>query len=229
MFVWRKNSGDHPVTQEDMNMFLLAHKAMRRDFPALAGIVRSLQPDQAARLKALGAVFDTIYCTVKMHHTGEDHDFCPVLTAKVKAFAVHEAALVQQHKGLMTMLKEMKADIVHLTAAQGSDFAELQGKLAAKLGALNDYVEGHLRYEERDMVGCAKTCLTYKELRDIGRRSVKKSPLRDIALALPWVLSASNDAERRALLNELPLPARLIYRFWWKPGYERKVRPLSAA
>ncbi len=228
MFVSRRNSKERPVTQDDMNMFLLAHKAMRRDIPALAGTVSALKPGDTTRLNALSDLFDTVYRTVKMHHTGEDDAVCPVLTEKVPSFAPHQAAIFQQHKGLMMMLKEMKGDVARLAVAEGSLFDAERSKLMPRLTALTGYVESHLRYEEGDMVSCARSCLTYKELRAMGKKSVRKSPLGDIAAALPWVLSAADDAERRAVLKEVPWGARLLYRFWWKPSYERKVRPLSA-
>ncbi len=220
---------DRLVSQQDMDMFLLAHKAMRRDIPALARIVRSLRPDQTDRLKALSGLFDVVYRTVRLHHTAEDRDICPALTAKVSAFAVHQAKLAEEHRLLMISLRESKEDIARLVTTKGDAFTQEQAKLASKMAWLEEYVERHLGHEERDMVPCAMTCMTYQELYTISRKTVRRNSKRDVAAAFPWVLSAASDAERRKFLADVPWPARLLYRFWWKPSYERKIRPLTAA
>ncbi len=220
---------DRLVTQHDMDMFLLAHKAMRRDIPTLAGTVRSLRPDQKDRMKALSGLFDIVYRTVRMHHTAEDQDICPVLTAKVSAFAVHQVKLAEEHRQLMASLGESIEDIGRLAAAKGEAFTQEQAKLASKMAWLEGYVESHLGHEERDMVPCAMTCMTYQELYAISRKAVRRNSKRDVAAAFPWVLSAASEAERTRFLSGVPWAARVLYRVWWKPGYERKVRPLSAA
>jgi hemerythrin-like domain-containing protein len=211
-----------------MDMFLLAHKAMRRDIPTLGKVVRSLRPGETARLNALAALFDVLYRTVRMHHTAEDHDICPALTAKVSAFAVHQAALAEQHRQLMTSLRELAGEISKMRESRGEEFLQAQARLASSMTWLEGYVESHLGYEERDMVPCAMTCMTYGELYAISRKAVRRNSKRDVAAALPWVLSAATEEERKQFLSDIPLPARLLYRAWWKPSYERKVRPLSA-
>ena len=105
----------------------------------------------------------------------------------------------------------------------------IRDELASKLIALLDFLEGHIGHEEQDLVSCAKTCITYRELRGIEKEGGKKIPINDLALVLPWVVAAANETERPKVMAILLLPVRLVYRFWWRWKFERMSNPLTTA
>ncbi len=102
--------------------------------------------------------------------------------------------------------REVKEDFDLLAQAGNEDFIQQRDVLAAKMVALRDFLEGHMDHEEQDLVGCAKSCLSFRELRDLENRGGRRIPIKDLSLVLPWVVSVANDAERRNVMSILPCP-----------------------
>ena len=202
---------------------------MRNDVRAFADVVPGLQPGQRDRTRRLSSWFYFVQRTVELHHEGEDRDLCPLLTAKDPSFAHHQVRIIEDHKRLKAEMREVKQALELLAQAQDGEFVGQRDELASKLSALLDFLEGHIGHEEQDLVSCAKTCITYRELRGIEREGGKKIPIKDLALVLPWVVAAANETERRKLMAALPLPVRLVYRFWWRWRFERMNSPLTIA
>ncbi len=207
---------DRLITQEDLDLFLLVHRATRNDVRAFADVVPGLQPSQGDRAKAL-------------HHEAEDKDFCPLLTEKDPSFGRHQERIARDHQELLVRIGEVKQDFDLLAQAGNEDFIQQRDVLAPKMVALRDFLEGHMDHEEQDLVGCAKSCLTFRELRDLENKGGRRIPIKDLSLVLPWVVSVANDAERRNVMSILPLPVRLLYRFWWRARFDRKMNPLTTS
>ena len=60
-----------------------------------------------------------------------------------------------------------------------------------------------------------------KEQLDFEKKLQKTTPRQHLALALPWILSALDEAEFQKLYAALPAPLRVLYRLSWKNKYER--------
>jgi hemerythrin-like domain-containing protein len=202
---------------------------MRKDVRAFADVAPSLQPGQKDRVKSIGDWFYFIHRTVQIHHEGEDRDFCPLLTEKDPSFAVHQEKIFKDHQQLVAQMREVKLDLDRLAESQDEDFPRRRDELATKLVALRDFLEGHMEHEEEDLVSCAKSCMTVRELRGIENEGGRRIPIRDLALVLPWVMAVADDSERQSVMSLLPLPARYLYRFWWKGRFERMTNPLLTA
>ena len=220
---------DRLITQEDLDLFLLVHKAMRNDVRAFADVVPGLQPGQSDRVRRLSNWLYFVQRTVELHHEGEDRDFCPLLTERDSSFAHHQARIVADHKRLKAQMREVKQALELLAQAEDGDFVRQRDELAGKFIALRDFLEGNIEHEEQDLVSCAKSCITYQELRGIEREGGKKIPIKDLGLVLPWVVAAANETERQKIMTVLPLPVRLVYRFWWRRRFERMSSPLTIA
>ena len=210
-------------------MFLLVHRAMRNDVRAFADVVPGLQPGVSDRVRRLSDWFYFVQRTVELHHEGGDDDLCPLLTRRVPSFATHQAKILEDHKCLKAQIGEVKQGLELLAQAQDEEFAQQRNELVGKLAALRDFLDGHIEHEEQDLVSCAKSCITYRELRGIERDGGRRIPIKDLALVLPWVVAAANETERRKAMAMLPLPVRLVYRFWWRRRFERMGSPLAAA
>ena len=210
-------------------MFILVHRAMRNDVRAFADVVPGLQPGVRDRVRRLSDWFYFLLRTVELHHEGEDEDLCPLLTRRVPSFAHHQARIAEDHKRLRAQMGEVKQDLELLAQSQDGDFVQRRDELAGKLVSLRDFLDRHVEHEEQDLVSCAKSCLTFRELRGIERDGGRKIPIKDLALVLPWVVAAANETERRKAMAMLPLPVRLVYRFWWRWKFERMSSPLTTA
>ena len=222
-------SEDRLITQEDLDLFLLVHRAMLNDVRAFARVVPGLQPGESDRVRSLSNWFYFVQRTVELHHEGEDRDLCPLLTVKDPSFAQHQARIVKDHTRLKAEMGEVKQDLDLLAQDQDGDFVRQRDELASKFNAVLEFLEGHIGHEEEDLVSCAKSCITYRELRHIEREGGKKTPIKDLALVLPWIVAAGDETERRKVMAVLPLPLRLVYRFWWRPRFERMSNPLTTA
>lgn len=89
-------------------------------------------------------------------------------------------------------------------------------------------MKAHLSGEEDDLLGCMKTCMSLRELRDFKKAGAKKTPMSDISVLLPWVLSAATEEEVKKFMTIFPWFIKYLYRWRWKRKFERMASPLGA-
>jgi hypothetical protein len=188
---------DRLLGDDDIALFLLMHKAMRKDLAALAVAPRA-------------EWFAFLQRSIHLHHTGEEEWLYPTLVARDSSFAEHVEELSADH----ALLDPLTDEISHL-------FATRAPSVGAALGELDRLMTDHLDREEAAVVPRMRRYLTRRDLEAFEKREAKKSKLADLALVLPWVLSSANDRERAMVNDVLPWPAKVLYRLSWKRRYER--------
>lgn len=94
-------------------------------------------------------------------------------------------------------------------------------RLTNLTGRFREKLLTHLQREEEMMLPVVAARLSEKEQQDFEKQLQKTTPRQHLALALPWILSALDEAEFRKLYSTLPLPLRLFYRLSWKSKYDR--------
>jgi hypothetical protein len=196
---------DRLVTDDDIALFLLMHKAIRKD---LAALTASPQAEWFAFMQR----------SIHLHHTGEEEWLYPTLLAKDPTFAADVEALTKQHGVLDPLTEEI---------ARG--FAAGSTRVGSMLRELERHMNAHLDREEAAVVQRMRRFMTIGELKAFEQREAKRSSFSDLALVLPWVLSSANDREREMVFDVLPFPVKVMYRLSWKKRYERLTTTRVAA
>ncbi len=93
--------------------------------------------------------------------------------------------------------------------------------LVESSAALAALIDRHLAAEEALVVPAVARLLSHDEQRAFEDGLRKRSSLAEIGFALPWILSVVSPEERAAMLGELPLLLRWLYRAVWRQGYTR--------
>jgi hypothetical protein len=153
------------------------------------------------------------------HHTAEDDDLWPVLrrhlTDPVDQREVED--MVEEHQRLADRIAAADRAFASVDVAPQPVFVDLGS-------ALRD----HLDHEERTVLPLLEQHLSRAEWRQFLVTERSRTPLRERPTFLAWVLDGAEDADREAVLGELPPPGRVVYRRVIGPRYRaRHPRPLN--
>lgn len=66
--------------------------------------------------------------------------------------------------------------------------------------------------------------LTSAEWRRVGFRIARRNGLSADEEMFAWLLSAATPDQARAITGQLPPPARVLYRWVWKPRFDKTQR-----
>lgn len=196
----------------DLSGFLMAHRAMRQEFGLLAETGRLPLDGRRAQLwdEQVAMVLETLH----HHHTAEDDTIWPWLRDRVPAAVADLDLLEAEHEQI---------DPVIRTAGDESLPRPVR---AEALQRLHELVNAHLDREERVAVPLIPQHVTVPEWDALGERMLAETSRRRLPLVFGWMASASDEAQRRAALQGVPLMARVLFRRVWWPSYRRRITAL---
>jgi iron-sulfur cluster repair protein YtfE (RIC family) len=202
----------------DLSFVRLLHATFRRDFARLVENLRATRTGNGPSGAAIACWYDNLVAQLHHHHTIEDVDLLPILRAKSDDPQSHQPLDIvrRQHEEMDEILARVEEGM------RGVRFgAAATEKLLAAVDELVSHLNQHLDDEERDAFPVLEKLMTVEEFEQFEAAVRKKLTLRDAAVTFPWVLDGADDATRKAVLGQLPLPLRLVCRFVWVPAYRR--------
>jgi hemerythrin-like domain-containing protein len=188
------------------------HAALRRDLSRLRGAAAQLDGSAGAQPAVL-AGWDAFRAQLDNHHAAEDEDLWPVLRGELSDAGdlASVDAMVEEHR--------------HISPALAGVDAALRGgsELTAPVELLSAVVLDHLAHEEREVLPLIEQHLTRAQWRAFLHKERSRRSPRERPEFLTWIL---DDAEQdaAAVLTEMPLPARLVYRRVLRPRYDAQHR-----
>jgi hemerythrin-like domain-containing protein len=198
----RQHRQDHsPSGPADIGFMLAMHAAFRRDLSRLERTAATPTPEVLAGWEVLSR-------RLLVHHEAEDQDLWPMLRAKTSVPAVDE--IVDEHEQIAKAL-----DGVDAALRGGGDRARVAHEFA-------NLVRSHLDHEERAVLPQVERHLTAQEWASFLRTERNRQTPRSGAEFLGWVLDDAEPVHAQAILREIPLPGRLIYRLVMKPLYDSR-------
>jgi hemerythrin-like domain-containing protein len=192
---------DVPSGPADIGFMLAMHAAFRRDLARLEQTAEAATPEVLAGWEVLSR-------RLVVHHRAEDEDLWPVLRSKTAAPAVDE--IVGEHEQIAESL-----DGVDAALRGGGD----QGTVAHEFAKL---VQHHLDHEERAVLPLVEQHLSAQEWAAFLRAERNRQTPRSGAEFLGWVLDDAEPVHADAILREIPLPGRIVYRMVIKPRYDAR-------
>ena len=187
--------------------FMLAmHNAFRRD---LARLQAAAQTNGGTSLSD-HAGWQLLRRELEFHHGAEDEDLWPLLRDHVSDPVELDAisTMVEQHGRI-----EPALDAVEIAGPMRSPSA---------LNALRTLVDDHLIDEERMVLPLVSAYLSDAEWHEFMYAERAKRRPRERVQFLTWILDGASEADRAAVLSELPPPGRLVYRLILGPRYSRR-------
>lgn len=196
------------IAPEQLNGFLLMHAGFRTEFGRLAEATRSPRGQHHSELleEQLAVVLDLLHA----HHAHEDETLWPKLIARCPEAAGVLAELEAEH----TLLDP-------LIAIAGDHGMPLSSRTPT-LQRLHEVVNDHLDHEERVAVPIMLEHLTDNDIEADKRNAMDDFGRRRIPMIFGWLASCAEPDQFDAALTDMPVVARLMFRCFWRPSYQRR-------
>lgn len=211
-----KNS---PMTDDDLEVMLTIHDAFRRDTARLSRAAARTRTDDPAAHAALLVGWHGFSAELHHHHTIEDDHLWPMMRTKL---ADRPDALV-----VLDAMEAEHSQIDPALAAVEEAFDDRAGgmdRLADRVDDLVGLLHTHLAHEERETLPLVREVVSQQEWSGITKAVLPTMTYQQIAHMSPYYLEGASPERVQIMLHELPLPLRLVHRFWWEPRYRRARR-----
>jgi hemerythrin-like domain-containing protein len=200
------------VTTERVDTWemVLVHRAFRREFRLLPGLIRAARAGDTARAAVLGDHLQNLADALHHHHTAEDELLWPVMLGRVGLRQELVRRMEAQHAHLDVLLRRI-GELNPRWRATGA--AELRDALATVVAGASAALDEHLADEERELLPLVSVHVTQAEWDALGERGRATIPKNKLALVfLGAILEEASPEEARRFLAQLPAPARLLWR-----------------
>lgn len=208
------------VSDDDLKLMDTLHAAFRRDTARLAGVSARFSSHEAVVHDALLLGWHGFSWSLHHHHHVVEDDYIWPLMRRRLADHPDDLAVLDAMEAEHALIDPDLAAIEHAF----DDPERGPEELPARIGELVDLVHGHLGHEEKDAFPLIKRVITTKEWRALSNDAVKELSYSQIAELGPYLLEGASPERVQTVLRELPLPLRLVHRFWWNPRYQRRPR-----
>jgi hemerythrin-like domain-containing protein len=193
----------------DMTDYRVIHHCVRIAPHRMAAAIADVDPGDVHRAKALHRYWVGYAGEVLTHHTVEDDVFFPRLAERVPAVTEHLARVDGDHHRLDELM-DACADAMQRFAREASPAAA--DSAIGVLRELADHMDRHLDFEDQDLVPLFGRHFTATEYDELTKAAVKGLRLKQAAFTVPFIMHWAAPADRAKMLDEAPLPLRVIYR-----------------
>lgn len=215
----RTQAPSTPLTEDDLEIMRILHRAFRRDGARLARTAERYGTESEETHDALLVGWHGFSSSLHHHHTIEDAHIWPVMRAKL-ADRPDDLAVLDAMEAEHALIDPALEALERAFDDREADRDEVAGRIDDLVSLLRT----HLDHEERDAFPLISELVTAQEWQALTKASMKELRLSDIAQIGPYLLEGASPAEVRVVLDELPAPVRLVHRFWWNPRYQRVRR-----
>jgi hypothetical protein len=202
------------ITDEELSGFLAMHQGFRAEFGRLAAACRA--PRDAAHEALLEEQLALVLDVLHLHHTHEDIHLWPYLLERSPESAWELDTLELEHEILVPLID-----------AAGDSSIPLPQRVAV-LDRLHRTLNDHLDHEEAVGVPLMLAHLTPDMVRSDARKAQREIGPRRMPTVFGWLASCLDDEQLAIALGQQPKLVRTLFRWFWWPSYERRLRQLYA-
>ncbi|KXF85698.1 hemerythrin [Rhodococcus ruber Chol-4] len=212
-------TGSTALTDDDMVVMTLLHAAFRRDVGRLANVAQTYGTETDEVHDALLVGWHGFSRELHHHHRIEDTRIWPLMRRRLA-----------DRPDDLAVLDDMEAEhslIDPTLAALEEAFDDREHgpeQVPHRIDDLVELLRSHLAHEERDAFPLIREVITAPEWHALSTAAVKELSYSEIAQVGPYVVDGATPEQARLVLSELPVPLRLVHRFWWNPRYQRVRR-----
>jgi hypothetical protein len=214
-----------PKNKPETAQMVVIHKALRREFGLLPGLVGTVPVTDTARAGLLAAHVELLLLLLHGHHDSEDRLLWPVLADRVPSATELTATMEHEHRTLHSLIGAIRPELAGWSAGDGTAAERLAGYLTRLADALGE----HLDAEEAEILPLVHDHMTVAEWETMEKDAAKHMPRnpRVGLVTVGMMVEDATPAEQAWFLSELPAAARLMWRLTGKSlyaAYLRRVR-----
>ncbi|WP_165956579.1 hemerythrin domain-containing protein [Kribbella antibiotica] len=218
---------DAPADKPETQQMKVIHRAMRREFAQLPELIAVVPAGDTARARLLGDHLALMLGMLHEHHEAEDELLWPLLVERVPLQQALINLMEQQHEAVAQAIGVIEAELPRWTAdANLASRDSLTGSLRDLEAALVE----HLDLEETEVLPLIHDHLTVLEWEAPKRHAMKNGPksLTSKLTMAGIVLEDATPREQAWFLNEMPPPARLLWRAFGARRYQAYKQSVRA-
>ena len=212
-----------PTTQArpDTSEMVVVHDLFRREFGNLPGLVRGVAAGDVRRAAVVVAFVRELAEGLHHHHTGEDELMWPLLLERARTDDALVLRMEEQHERIAVLHDRAVDQAAAFAAAADPGDGE---RLARTLTTLAAALDEHMREEEDHILPLVEEHLTVAEWEALGERGRAGIPKDRQLVQLGFILLGRSADERAAFLAQMPLAARLAWRFLGRRTFTAEYR-----
>jgi hypothetical protein len=194
-----------PLAEDVRDMFAV-HKAFRREFGLIPGLVRAVPAYDKPRTTIVANHVDLMSKLVALHHSEEDKHIWPRLRERGTDEMVTIVSLMEEeHKTIHESLLHV-ADA--LESWRQSALTQARDALADRIDQLLPLLNDHLSDEEKCAVPLIQKCITEAEYGVIPAETAASLGPDQFSLLFGMVLLETAPEVIDAIVSHMPAPAR---------------------
>jgi iron-sulfur cluster repair protein YtfE (RIC family) len=211
-------------TTPDLTHYFAVHAQMRHDCRRIVDALQMAVPsDRGGRLVPLTRWIIGFGHELHVHHTVEDEIFFPDLARTVPSAARTLESLGDDHDVVSGILDAWTA-AAHRLSDSSHAFEPARREMLALATELRDLLAEHLDIEDETILPLFLEHYTEETWTALNKRAITVLPKTGLTFSIPWNVEALRPEDRAALVDEAPIPLRIIYRL-----YGGRFRRLTAA
>lgn len=209
----------------DINEMRVIHRAFRREFNAVPGLIRRVPDGNVARMRIVAQHAQFLLTGLHIHHTGEDENLWPLLLERAKPSTELIETMQAQHERVHEHVDRCQRLLdTWLRTASSTDGEEL----AAAVEQLRRALFEHLDQEEQDILPLAEEYVTVEEWGRLGEHGRDSMARSELPLMFGAILEEADPEERARMMTLLPPPIRLLMRTLGARKYKRYISTVRA-
>lgn len=212
-------TGSTALTDDDMVVMTLLHAAFRRDVGRLANVAQTYGTETDEVHDALLVGWHGFSRELHHHHRIEDTHIWPLMRRRL-ADRPDDLAVLDDMEAEHSLIDPTLAALEEAFDDREHGPEQVPHRIDDLVGLLRS----HLAHEERDAFPLIREVITTQEWHALSTAAVKELSYSEIAQVGPYVVDGATPEQARLVLSELPMPLRLVHRFWWNPRYQRVRR-----
>jgi hemerythrin-like domain-containing protein len=209
---------------------LVVHRAFRREFHQMPGLISAVLAHDTARAKVVADHVKFMVAALHHHHAAEDDLVWPKLRSRAPAYEADVERMSEEHTEIAAAADHVTGLLPTWTRSAESALTE---QLSAASGKLSACVDRHLDDEERNAVPLIEEHLTQQEWAATVKQAASFISARNLRLGIVLgglVLDRASGDERRKILSGAPIPQRLVVRLFARrslAAYRRRLYGVS--
>lgn len=208
----------------DAGGMAMIHRFFRAEFGEAPDLVRGVTPGDTAHAAVVADHLALISHGLHTHHESEDLMLWDTLAERAPACAVHVERMKLEHAQMLEHLTSLDLAIPPWKAGATHPDAVL-----VALDGINEALAVHLPDEEGNIVPVMEHTLSPDEIEALSRHGDSAIPKDKMWIVLGAIMAAQPDAGASFLKDELPPPARMLWRLVGKRRYEKNRAALVGA
>ena len=209
------------TTSADLTSYQAIHSAIRVTSHRLVAAAGRVDPADRGRVKAMRRYWKGYEGEVLLHHTVEDDIFFPALRERVPVIVPLLDQLDDEHHQLDAAMKRCATAVEALAAGQTDD-------LVPSLRSYASLMDHHLDLEDADILPLFQRHFDAEEFEGLHAKAMESTGMsKQLLFTVPFLGTNATPEEKAALLDQAPLPFRVMYRVTRRPHLRLARRALG--